>query len=251
MASFRELRPRNRPARAGGVSIALIAFVAALLLGAWLFVIGPQSGPAKAHPSSAPFLQEALGAARAEAPLARRPAAGVAVAVERRRTVVRRNGHTLSLTAVGAGQAAWHAFEHGASRPTAFGQETVTIGTERTEELLSVNRRVGIRTWTWRLGMTTLEPKLRHDGSIDLQAGARFAGLRIAPAAILDAAGKDVTPAGTRWSLERAASGWNLTLRLDDAKLPVPYVIDPAANYPTPLYLSPRPQARSPARGSC
>ena len=35
----------------------------------------------------------------------------------------------------------------------------------------------------------------------------------------------------------RASIGWWLTLELDDANLPLPYVIDPAINYPTPLNL--------------
>ncbi|MDX6544061.1 MAG: hypothetical protein QOK32_1664, partial [Gaiellaceae bacterium] len=238
MASFRELRPRNRPAKAGGGSIAVIAFSAVLLIGAWLFVIGPHSGRAKAHGSSSSFLQQALGASHPGGSLARRPKPGVSVAVEPRRTIVRRNGHTLSLSAVGAGSATWNRFENGASRPTPFGHETVTIGTERTEEFLTVDRRVGVRTWRWQLATTTLDPNLRHDGSIDFKAGAPFAGLRIAPATILDSAGNDVTPAGARWSLERTGRGWSLALRVDDAALPVPYVIDPAANYPTPLYLS-------------
>ena len=238
MASFRELRPRNRPAKAGGLGIAIIAAVAAMLIGAWLLAIGPHSGPAKAHGSSASFLQQALGASHPGASLARQPKPGVTVAVQRRHTIVRRNGHVLSLTAVGAGGATWNSFENGASRPTPFGHESVTIGAERTEEFLTVDRRVGVRTWRWQLGTTTLEPNLRQDGSIDFKAGAPFAGLLIAPAAILDSAGDDVTPAGTRWSLERIGRGWNLTLQLDDSHLPVPYVIDPAADYPTPLYLS-------------
>ena len=81
MASFRELRPRNRPAKAGGVGIAVIAFSAAMLIWAWLFVIGPHSGPAKAHGPSASFLQQALGASHPHASLARQPKPGVAVAV--------------------------------------------------------------------------------------------------------------------------------------------------------------------------
>ena len=47
------------------------------------------------------------------------------------------------------------------------------------------------------------------------------------------------TPAGLHWTLRHAgARSWWLELRLDDRKLPVPYVIDPAVDYPSPLYLS-------------
>ena len=54
-------------------------------------------------------------------------------------------------------------------------------------------------------------------------------GFRILPVAILDRDGRDVTPAGLRWSLDRQGSGWRLGLWLDDARLPVPYLIDPIA----------------------
>src|SRR5207237_1294089 len=52
----------------------------------------------------------------------------------------------------------------------------------------------------------------------------------IAPVAILDAGGRDVTPADARWSLHRAASGWSLELALDDSALPLPYTIDPSVS---------------------
>ncbi len=46
----------------------------------------------------------------------------------------------------------------------------------------------------------------------------------LAPVAIYDRAGADVTPADARWEL----AGGTLKLTLDDAELPEPYVIDPA-----------------------
>src|SRR5947209_5953506 len=45
----------------------------------------------------------------------------------------------------------------------------------------------------------------------------------------LDEHGKDVTPAGLRWKVKRDRGAEWLELRLDDARLPVPYVIDPIA----------------------
>ena len=71
------------------------------------------------------------------------------------------------------------------------------------------------------------EPRLRADGSVALGRG----GLAIAPAAVLDAAGRTVTPTATRWSLRRQAGGWLLELSLDDAGLSLPYVIDPAITW--------------------
>ena len=58
-------------------------------------------------------------------------------------------------------------------------------------------------------------------------SGKTVGARHILPVAIFDRSGKDVTPAGLRWSLRKAASGWLLELKLNDAKLPLPYVIDP------------------------
>ena len=68
-------------------------------------------------------------------------------------------------------------------------------------------------------------------------AGADSAGLRIAPVAILDGSGRDVTPAKASWKLDRSGGEWFLALDLDDAKLPLPYAIDPAVDYPATQYL--------------
>src|SRR5439155_694584 len=46
--------------------------------------------------------------------------------------------------------------------------------------------------------------------------------------ALLYEGGRDVTPAGLKWSLGHDRKGWLLELRLDDSELPLPYVIDPA-----------------------
>ncbi|MGH8984213.1 MAG: Ig-like domain-containing protein, partial [Acidimicrobiia bacterium] len=50
--------------------------------------------------------------------------------------------------------------------------------------------------------------------------------------------GEDITPDGLRWNLVLERGEWWLTLELDDSELPLPYVIDPAADYTSPLYLS-------------
>ena len=55
----------------------------------------------------------------------------------------------------------------------------------------------------------------------------------IDPVRILDADGKDVFPEGLRWGLAEGSDGWILTLQLDDADLPLPYVIDPAVTHRT------------------
>ncbi len=79
---------------------------------------------------------------------------------------------------------------------------------------------------------------MRHDGAIELLgADGGNSGLTILPAAILDPKGRNITPASTRWSLDRDDRGWLLELDLDDSPLPLPYVIDPASAYPSPLEL--------------
>ena len=105
-------------------------------------------------------------------------------------------------------------------RSTTFGREAITFGDNSVEQSLLVEQAQGTKTWTWDLH-TKLSPRLLPDGSV------RFgrSPLSILPVAIFDADGNDVTPVGLRWSL----NGHKLQLRLDDASLPFPYVIDPIA----------------------
>ncbi|HEX6130381.1 MAG TPA: hypothetical protein VF044_01550, partial [Actinomycetota bacterium] len=133
---------------------------------------------------------------------------------------------------------AWTRFAAGTRRETPYGFETITVGPDRTEQFLTVEERQGTKTWRWALDTGTLDPKSRADGSIAFLDGPAATPLRIAPAAILDASGEDVTPEGLRWQLDRIDGDWQLSLELDDAELPLPYVIDPATDYPSPLYLS-------------
>ena len=51
--------------------------------------------------------------------------------------------------------------------------------------------------------------------------------MHIEPVAILDQRGREITPKGLSWSVR----GSTLELTLDDSKLPLPYVIDPAVSY--------------------
>ena len=84
------------------------------------------------------------------------------------------------------------------------------------------------RTWSWRLG-TSLEAGLQKDGMVAFHAAdGRDTGLRIAPVALLDVHGRQITPEHLRWSLARRDGAQFLELRLDDSSLPVPYLIDPA-----------------------
>ena len=119
------------------------------------------------------------------------------------------------------------------SRPTAYGRETIVVDSTGTEQFLTVERRQGKRDWQWQLD-TNSQPRLQPDGSILYGKTS----VRTPPVAILDAGGKNVTPEGARWSLRKQDGAWRLGLRVDDSKLSLPYVIDPAVDYPSPLYLS-------------
>jgi hypothetical protein len=170
------------------------------------------------------FLAKALGPQDALSPLSRMPTPHVAVTIDRAGYTVTHHGSPVSLAAEDADGGAWRRFANGVSRPTAFGAETVVVERGKAEEFLTVDRRQGPKTWRWTLRTSGLVPRLRDDGAVELRSGS----LLIAPVALFDVRGRDVTPAGLRWSLERRSSAWQIALRLDDSNLPVPYVIDPS-----------------------
>jgi hypothetical protein len=174
----------------------------------------------------APFLSEALGKPAPRASLVRHPAHGLRVEIQRGGFEVVHRGTSVSLQGASAGRA-WKHYAHGAERPTPFGRETVVVGSRTTEQFLTVDRRQGERTWRWRLQTGGLTPRLNQDGTVVLHDGA-LSGVSVDPARILTPGGRDITPAGLRWSVGRQGGAWWLSLRVDDTKLPLPYVIDPA-----------------------
>ena len=97
----------------------------------------------------------------------------------------------------------------------------ITLGTDDPEHFLTVDRRVGRRTWAWGLE-TSLTPRLLPDGGVGFvdPATHRVSDLTIAPVVIFDSAGDDVTPSGLRWQLGKSKT---LELNLRDDDLPEPY----------------------------
>ncbi len=179
--------------------------------------------------ASQPLLAEILGAPKPTASLDRRPADGVRVGVARKGFQVSNGQVRVSLGSAGADAATgrWARYSHGVARNTSFGRETVVVTPEKTEQFLTVDRRQGPRTWRWNLASPGLTPRLGDDGAVAFLGDSKLAGMYIEPVAILDERGKDITPKGLSWSLR----GSVLELRLDDSKLPLPYVIDPAVSY--------------------
>ena len=95
---------------------------------------------------------------------------------------------------------------------------------------MTVESRQGRRTWTWKLDGSARARLLDGGrvGFVDEKTG-RVSDVLLGPAKIFDTRGKDVTPSGTRWRLVDRGNAQLLALDLDDAGLPVPYVIDPIA----------------------
>src|SRR6266508_2750826 len=239
MASFPDLRPNDRSADAESVAvlplrkIAFILAAFAALLSAAFFAV-PELATlrgAKAHDASA-FLTRELGPPQSQTSLVRtpaqtRPALGGKLEIAQGGLRATSGRSAVSLRFGTYDGPKWRVYERGVGRRTSFGSETIAFGTDQIEESLVVERRQGERVWRWQLGTTRLEPSLRVDGSVHFANAGSDSGLSILPVAILDANGKDVTPAGAQWSLARAHGKQWLELRLNDAKLPTPYVIDP------------------------
>jgi hypothetical protein len=235
MASIHRLRQlEQRPRESGGrfshladrgplvASLILLVIAAAASLATVAVVGGLRSsaGPA-------PFVSRALGPHDPSFLLDRRWDDLTRVSIAGGGVAIRHDGTALKLTATGTGSAPWTRHAWGVERSTAFGREAIVVAAPRTEEYLTVERRVGPRTWRWRLESRKSIPRLEPDGSLSLTTAGARAGIRVLPPVVYDAAGHDVTPSGARWSLERRGSSRFLALRLDDSSLPEPYVIDP------------------------
>ncbi len=215
----------------------LTVVVAALVAGGWFAFTqhGASDSTRAASKATQPFLTTKLGPRRAASP---------SVHTKRFQARVAAHGYTaaaagatvaLSSTAVAG---AWKNFAHGSTRSTTYGHETVTLDSTRAEIFETVNTRQGEKTWRWHLDTGTLKPSLTPDGTVAFRSGTKLSKLRVLPAAIYDNAGTAITPQGARWILRPATSGWWIELRLDDAKLPLPYVIDPAVDYPATQYFT-------------
>src|SRR5689334_20157106 len=169
MASFQHLRPAGdlSPAQQPGrsslrqtIALGLLAAIFGLLALAGVRAVQP--GGVAPRPLAA-----ALGARQPDASLTRRPAKDVSVRIGRRAmSVTRSGGGRVSLRTTTPGSAAWTRFENGVERPTPFGRETVVVTPARTEQFLTVDRRQGPRTWSWRLDSGRTIPRVGDDGAV-------------------------------------------------------------------------------------
>ncbi len=184
--------------------------------------------------TSAPrFLATVLGPRQTDAPLRRSLPHGWSAGVDRSEGFgASGRGSRLTLAVTGAGDGSWNGFRHGVSRQTPFGLQTVTTYPGTTEEFLTVSTRQGVKTWRWGLGLSR-ELKLRtsRDGRVFAGTSAEPQRFQILPVKILDTKGRDITPPGARWNVAERDGRSELTLRVDDSKLPLPYVIDPTISF--------------------
>ncbi|MEZ5100164.1 MAG: Ig-like domain-containing protein [Thermoleophilia bacterium] len=203
--------------------------LAALLAALAAVLVAVSLGGGSTTPGHAAFLARALGAPETASPVVRSLASGGEVRLTEDGYALRANGTAIAVGSAAGAAGDWTRFARGVSRETAFGAETVVVTATGAESFLTVEARQGPRTWRFPLA-TDATPQLTADGGVRfLVGGHRVSDVLIAPATIYDAAGRDVTPAGTRWALERDGDGWALALAVDDAGLPLPYVVDPAA----------------------
>ncbi|MFL5968010.1 MAG: beta strand repeat-containing protein, partial [Gaiellaceae bacterium] len=233
MASFPDLRPGWRSAKAGSTavrprrsSLPLLAVSAALLFTAFIAVseLATLRG-AKAHDASA-YLTRELGSPLSSASLVRVPARNVRVTIRKGGFDLHAPEGSLSLVAQHPGSGTWRHFQHGALRTIAYGQEAVTMHRSGVEESLRIIRPQGRHTWRWRLD-SSVDPRLSN-GVVAFFDRKRMVNLEIDRVRIYDDNGRDITPDGAHWSLvRRGKTNW-LELMLDDSKLATPYTIDPA-----------------------
>ena len=244
MASFPDLRPHRRSAKAERKAASknrtrlLLVVSAALLFTAYLAVseLATPRGK-KAHDASA-FLTRELGPPLDSNALVRtpahkstsfvKPALGGKLEIRNGGLKVTSGKSSVSLR-YGTARGSWRGHQHGVQRRLPFGSETIVLGTNRVEQSLIVGKRQGTRTWRWRLDAGNLEARVTANGAVRFSNGTKDAGLRILPVVIFDKNLKDVTPDGLRWSLAGHGKNRSLQLRLNDANLPLPYVIDPIA----------------------
>ena len=235
MASFQYLRPAGdmslaqHPGRSSmRQTIALGVLATIFGICAVAGVRAMQTGGVAPRPLAA-----ALGARQSDAPLTRRPAEDVSVRIGRRAVSVSHSGGRVSLTTTNPGPKAWTRYENGVERPTPFGRETVVVTPAKAEQFLTVDRRQGTKTWRWRLDSGRSVPRVGDDGTVAFLADHKLSAMHVDPVEILDANGDKVTPKNLRWSVRQDRRGWFLQLRLDDSRLPLPYIIDPAVTYRT------------------
>jgi RHS repeat-associated protein len=107
------------------------------------------------------------------------------------------------------------------------GVETMKLVGNGAEESQTVREHLGVRVWQWRIKAPGLQAQVSVDGAVVFSRRGRPTGLGVAPPKVYGPGGSVVTPQNVRWSLSGRRGAWVLGLLLHDARLPIPYTIDP------------------------
>ncbi len=225
--------PWASPARARRAStFALLVVIVTTVA----FAAGLSGTTPWAHVATPHFLSKALGKSQPDAKLVRHSAGGTTLVMGGSSFGIRHGAVSFGLAAQGVSGARWQTYANGVGRATPFGRETVTVGRSKIEQFLTVGKHVGTRTWRWQFtGLPSdLTPRVGDDGYVAFLVGngaikQLSQDAFIAPPAILDARGHRIPAKYLHWTVAQAGGKWWLNLRVNDAKLPMPYVIDPIA----------------------
>ena len=76
----------------------------------------------------------------------------------------------ITLTSTAQRGGAWTRHRSGATRKTRFGSQAVVFATGLAEEFFVVDRRLGRRTWQWRLEPGRWTPRIGVDGGVSFGA---------------------------------------------------------------------------------
>jgi hypothetical protein len=110
---------------------------------------------------------------------------------------------------------------NGLERPFGAVIDVTTVRGSVTSSYLVVGRYRGAHTWTWRL-QTNLQPRIQRNGGLLLLGSD---SLLVLPPRVYDARGRNVTRPRLRWRLRGAGNAFVLSVRLNDRRLSLPYVI--------------------------
>ena len=190
------------PARRSSVSPALRWVPAAACAVGLIGVLALGIGVRPASSAELTYVSAALGSADAKASLTR-VERGVRSAVDVNGISVSVGSSRVSLASADQRSGTWNVIVAGSYRSTSFGRQTVLFAPQVIEEFLTVRTRTGPKLWRWRLDSGSLTPRLGADGGVSFGTNHVLSRLAITPAKIFDAAGRDVTPARTRWSLRQ------------------------------------------------
>src|SRR5205807_6785043 len=130
---------------------------------------------------------------------------------------------TVGLSALNVASGRESSYANGTLRRTPFGTQAIAVNGDKAEQYLTVDRKLGTRTWRWHLD-TSLQARVSDRGWVGFfDSSNKLMPVAMLPAKIFDANGHDVTPDKLHWGLQAIKRQQYLTLTVDDSQLPGPY----------------------------